>query len=108
MDEYKKEIDRPGALTASLNYYRAMMRSTAYGIEDPAMKEAMQRPLQVPTLCIWADCDQALRPQLLYGLGRYVDSLRVEMLKNCSHYAQQDRPEEFNAAVRDFLVGDVS
>jgi pimeloyl-ACP methyl ester carboxylesterase len=108
MDVYKKEIDRPGALTASLNYYRAMMRSTAYGIESLALKESMQRPLQVPTLCIWADCDQALRPQLLNGLGRYVDSLRVKVLENCSHYAQQDRPEEFNAAVREFLAGNES
>jgi len=108
IDAYKKEIDRPGALTASLNYYRAMMRSTAYGVGSPAMKEAMERPLHMPTLCIWADCDQALRPQLLNGLGRYVDSLRVVMLENCSHWAQQDRPEEFNAAVREFLAGNES
>ena len=103
VDAYKKEIARPGTLTASLNYYRAMMKTSAYGIEDPAMRDAMRRPLQVPTLCIWADCDQALRPQLLRGIGKYVENVRVETLKKCSHWAQQDRPEEFNALVRDFL-----
>jgi pimeloyl-ACP methyl ester carboxylesterase len=103
VDGYKKEISRPGALTAALNYYRAMMRASAFGYDDPKMKEAVQKPLQVPTLVIWADCDQALRPQLLRGLGKYVETLRVETLKNCSHWAQQDRPEEFNALVTEFL-----
>jgi epoxide hydrolase 4 len=104
IDTYKKEIARPGTLTAAINYYRAMMKLTAYGIEDAEMREAMRRPLQVPTLCIWADCDKALRPQLLRGIGKYVETLRVETLKNCSHWAQQDRPEEFNALVREFLL----
>jgi pimeloyl-ACP methyl ester carboxylesterase len=102
-DAYKKEIARPGALKASINYYRAMMLETAYGVGDEETRAVMNRPVQVPTLVIWADLDVALGMQLLKGIEKYVKSVRVEVLKNCSHWAQQDSPEEFNALMEDFL-----
>jgi pimeloyl-ACP methyl ester carboxylesterase len=41
--------------------------------------------------------------QLLRGIERYVDSVRVEMLAGSSHWVQQDRPEEVNRLLDDFL-----
>jgi pimeloyl-ACP methyl ester carboxylesterase len=46
-------------------------------------------------------CSHAV--QLLRGTEKYVDSLRVEVLAGCSHWAQQDRPAEVNKLLADFL-----
>lgn len=102
IEGYKKELARPGALTSALNYYRGVVVDSSYGM-GPEMTEALRQKLTVPTLCIWADADVALGPQLLQGLEKYVENLRVVTLEDCSHWAQQDRPEEFNAAVWQFL-----
>lgn len=41
--------------------------------------------------------------QLLRGTERYVESLRVEVLRGCSHWVQQDQPERVNELMREFL-----
>lgn len=102
MEAYKKELSRPGALTAAINYYRALGRAVAWGLES-SPDEVPRRSLAVPTLLIWADDDVALGPQLLRGTSKYVDHLKIKVLNDCSHWAQQDCPEEFNASVNDFL-----
>ena len=99
---YKKELSRPGALTAAVNYYRGVIMDNSYGV-GPEMTAALRKKVSMPTLCIWADADVALGPQLLQGLDKYVEDLKVTTLHDCSHWAQQDRPEEFNAAVWEFL-----
>ena len=43
--------------------------------------------------------------QLLRGTERYVDSLRIEMLPGCSHWAQQHQPQEVNRLMAEFLGG---
>src|SRR5438270_1816807 len=44
---YKEALDQPGALTAALNWYRALFRR-------PVGREPwVERPVQVPTLLIW-------------------------------------------------------
>lgn len=42
--------------------------------------------------------------QLIAGTERYCDSLRVEVLQGCSHWAQQDQPAKVNALWREFLA----
>ena len=41
--------------------------------------------------------------QLLRGIERYVESVRVEVLPGSSHWVQQDRPEEVNRLLASFL-----
>jgi epoxide hydrolase 4 len=104
MELYKKEIARPGALEAALNYYRAMMLPCVMPAhERELIQSSLRRNISCPTLFIWADSDPYLGPQLVEGVERYVDTLQKETLKNCGHFAQQDRPEEFNRLVEDFL-----
>lgn len=102
---YKKELARPGAVTATVNYYRALGRRMAYG-GDKTSDGSLRKPISVPTLLIWAENDGALGPQLMRGTEKYVSNLRVRVLGNCSHWAQQDCPEEFNKMVMDFLARD--
>ena len=41
--------------------------------------------------------------QLLRGTERYVDSLNIQVLPGCSHWVQQDQPQEVNRRMREFL-----
>ena len=103
MLRYKQAFARPGAATAAINYYRAMIDAqTRHPI--PGMGRALRRPLPMPVLLIWAAADSALGPQLLRGTERYAPDLRLHVLPACSHWAQQDRPQEVNAAMREFLL----
>ena len=47
--------------------------------------------LQIPTLLIWGADDLALGPQLAHQTPQFVKDVEVQILDNCSHWAQQDR-----------------
>jgi epoxide hydrolase 4 len=95
---YKCALSRPGALTATLNYYRALFR------RDP--REAMQPPpaITCPTLLIWGERDRYLGVDLTRGLERWVPDIRVERIANASHWVQIDAPERVNELMLQFLA----
>lgn len=95
---FKVALAQPGALTAALNYYRALLQQGARG-----MFHGSGMRVQVPTLMIWGERDFALGKELTYGTERFVPNLRVRYLPNCSHWVQQERPGEVNRFMLDFL-----
>jgi pimeloyl-ACP methyl ester carboxylesterase len=96
---YKRELARPGALTAAIDYYRA-----SFAAPSPAVRAALARRVAAPTLLVWAGADAALGPQLLRGVGAHVADLRVEVVPGASHWVQQSDAEAFNALVASFLA----
>jgi epoxide hydrolase 4 len=94
---YKRAMGRPGALTASINYYRAMIR------RGPAGVQRLVRRIDVPTLLIWGERDRYLGPKLTEGLDEWVPDLRVERIPDASHWVQIDAPERVNRLLIDFL-----
>ena len=110
IDMYKKDLSRPGALTAALNYYRELARSLSFtrgrGLGHGRTRRHKSSKISVPTLVIWADQDMALGMQMLRGIEKYVERslLRIEILRDCSHWCQQDRAEDFNRIVDNFLT----
>jgi pimeloyl-ACP methyl ester carboxylesterase len=102
LERYKQSVSRPGAITAMLNYYRAGVDSfTRYPMTG---KIANRNVIQIPTLFLYADSDHALGPQLLRGVEKYVADLDLHILQDCSHWAQQDRPDEVNKLMADFFA----
>jgi epoxide hydrolase 4 len=100
---YRDQASRPGALTAMINYYRAMGRTMlrrALG-RGPQRKGAK---ILLPTLLIWGEQDRALGKELAQGHERYVDKLTLRMLPDASHWVQQDAPEEVNALLAAWLT----
>jgi pimeloyl-ACP methyl ester carboxylesterase len=95
---FKAALARPGALTAALNYYRALLRQGAR-----RMFSGSGMRVQAPTLMIWGERDFALGKELTYGTERFVSDLRIHYLPNCSHWVQQERPDEVNQFMLDFL-----
>jgi pimeloyl-ACP methyl ester carboxylesterase len=106
LDEYRKAWTQPGALTASLNYYRATpLHPPTQGDRgvDAASLPADKFTVRVPTLVIWGMKDTALRPGLLDGLERFVPDLRIERIAEGSHWIAHEFPERVNALIRDFV-----
>ena len=91
----RRNITRPGAATAMLNYYRA----NALDLPSPGRGAA---PLAVPTLVVWGEEDIALSLSLTDGLEEVVADLTLRRLPGVSHWVQQDAPSEVNAAIADW------
>ncbi|MFO1186150.1 MAG: alpha/beta fold hydrolase [Alphaproteobacteria bacterium] len=91
----------PHALTAMLNYYRAIPKSRAMR----QVSAPFVLPIDVPTLMIWGERDIALGKETTYGTENYARHLTVRYLPRASHWVQQDAPEIVNALMAAFLQG---
>jgi epoxide hydrolase 4 len=97
IERYIEAIAQPGALTASLNYYRAILR---YQRETRAM---LQR-VEAPVLVIWGERDRFLSRRLAEPSRLWVPNLIcVKRLPDASHWVAEDRPLEVNTLLLDFL-----
>lgn len=90
---------QPGALTSSINYYRALFRNRQL------LKTREEFPtIRCPTLLVWAEDDRALGKELTFGMDRYFEGpLQVKYIPNCSHWVQQEQPLLVNQFLWDFL-----
>jgi epoxide hydrolase 4 len=96
LEVYANAAQRPGAMTAMLNYYRALMRLPDIGNVGDGM-------VQADTLVIWGENDLALDIHLLDGMEQWVPRLTLHRLPGISHWVQQDAPEAVNALLTDWL-----
>lgn len=96
---YVEAYEQPGALTGGFNYYRANIRAVRKSMPSKGRK------VKVPTLIIWGANDSALGRELALGHEKYVDApLTLEYIEDCSHWVQNDHPEEVNKLIRSFLA----
>jgi len=90
-----------GGMRGPLNFYRNFDRNW----ELTAHLDG-QRVTQ-PALMVMAENDPVLRPVLAEGMEARVPNLRKELIKDCRHWTQQEKPDELNAILVDFL-GDLA
>lgn len=95
LNAYKEAVAKPGALTAMINYYR--------NIFEFANLPSTWEPLTLPTLMIWGEQDVALGKELTYGTEVYVKNLTLKYIPNCSHWVQQECPQQVNQYMNEFL-----
>ncbi len=96
LQTYADAALRPGALTAMVNYYRALLRT-------PDARNIGEGMVDVPTLMIWGDADHALDVRCTDGTGDYVRDFELHKLPGVSHWVQQDAPDAVNAILGDWL-----
>ena len=97
IERYIEAIAQPGVLTASLNYYRALLR-------NPREMRALLQRVEAPVLVIWGEKDRFLSRRLAEPPPPWVPNLlRVERLPNASHWVAEDSPREVNTLLFDFL-----
>jgi pimeloyl-ACP methyl ester carboxylesterase len=98
---YREAATRPGALTAMLNYYRAMLRGGG-----ARRLRALGAPrIEIPTLFLWGEEDVALAKHTTYGTDAFVSDLTLRYLPGVSHWVQQEAPEQVNAMLEAWLSG---
>jgi pimeloyl-ACP methyl ester carboxylesterase len=109
---YLESWAQPGALTGSLNYYRAApagpprdeaeARATAAMLEQLLASRSYQ--VAVPTLVIWGMLDTALLPGNLERLGDFVPDLTIHRIPDGSHWVINEQPDAVNRAIRAYLA----
>lgn len=107
-DALLRDWSNPDTAMAMLNWYRGSP------MDVPPMDMPFELPsdfkplsllnLTIPTLVIWAMDDIALPPSNLEGLDDVVDDLTLVQIPDCGHFVPWEAPEQFNAALEEFLV----
>ena len=99
---------QPGALTGSLNWYRATPLYPP-SAQDPGARKLALNPadftVRVPTLVMWGERDTALLPCLLDGLAPLVPDLRIVRVPEASHWILDEAPDRVNQEIRSFIGG---
>ncbi len=99
---YRDSAAKPGALTAMLNYYRALAR----GGGGERQRKLGFPMIEVPTLMVWGEEDVALTKETTFGTDKYVTDLTLRYLPGVSHWVQQEAPETVNAMLGAWLRGE--
>jgi pimeloyl-ACP methyl ester carboxylesterase len=87
---YAAALSEPGAMTAALNWYRAM---DPMGVED-------LEPVRVPTMYVWSTGDAAIGRVSAEGTREHVQGpYRFEVLEGVSHWVPETAPEQLSSLV---------
>lgn len=100
IEVYRRNAAEPGALTAMINYYRALVR----GGGARRQRDAGYPVIHTPTLMLWGEEDVALTRETTLGTDAYVSELTLRYLPRVSHWVQQEVPEVVNPMLKAFLM----
>jgi pimeloyl-ACP methyl ester carboxylesterase len=101
VETYRRSWLQPGAASAMVNYYRALVR----GGGAERQRKLGFPAIETPTLFVWGEQDVALIKETTFGTDRFVKDLTLRYLPDASHFVQQDAPEEVNAMLEAWLTG---
>lgn len=68
------------------------------------LESALARIRELPTLLVWGTRDTAVLPSSAEPLAKCFDHVEITIIEGAGHLPNEERPEEFNAAVGKFLV----
>jgi pimeloyl-ACP methyl ester carboxylesterase len=91
---YRLAWSRPGALTATINWYRAAFR---YRSKFP------DSTVHVPTRILWGERDAFLLSEMAHDSLRYCDSAELYTFANASHWLQHEEPARVSEILIDFF-----
>ncbi|MBV8297232.1 MAG: alpha/beta hydrolase [Acidimicrobiia bacterium] len=93
-DEYMRVLGQPGALTAALNWYRAMKPGLIGEIG----------PISMPTMFVWSTDDIALGRAGAEATAQYVEGpYRFEVLEGVSHWIPEQAADDLNRLLLEHL-----
>ena len=97
---YVENISHPGAFSAMINYYRAVVR----GGGAKRQRRLGYPVIETPTLMIWGEEDIALSRETTLGTEKYVSRLTLRYLPGVSHWVQQEEPQTVNEMLEAYLT----
>ena len=83
--------------TGGINWYRNITRNWQ-------LSQGFAQHVGVPALMISGEDDVVLPPSLTDGMERFVPDLEKVLIGDCGHWTQQEKPEETNRAMLDWLT----
>ena len=95
MAQYRKAWGQPGAITAMINYYRAIFR------HRPASSSSQR--IQTPTLIIWGAQDAFIGREYAEESLAMCDSGKLVILEEATHWVQHEEPARVNELILEFL-----
>lgn len=100
LKHYQEALEKPGSLTAAINYYRQVLHfNTLRGLFLEPMRQIL-----APTMLIWGEDDFALSRSLTEDMDPlFTQPLRREFIPECGHWSQQEAPQTVNRLLLDFL-----
>jgi len=98
--KYKEAWSQPGAMTAMVNWYRALIRHMPKTPDDLRIK--------VPTLMMWGMQDFALSHRMARPSMDYVDEGNLILFPEATHWVHLDAAEEVNHYLIDFIFDKAS
>jgi pimeloyl-ACP methyl ester carboxylesterase len=96
LETYVRTFEATG-FRGGINWYRNLDRNREL---FPAL--GVQK-LELPCLMVTAEWDLALRPALAEGMPELCSDLEIHMIEECGHWTQQEKPDELNALMVDWL-----
>jgi pimeloyl-ACP methyl ester carboxylesterase len=98
IDQYREAWSQPGALTAMINWYRALFRETP----DP---EAVESRISVPTRILWGMKDAFLLSAMAAESVKYCDHGELFEFPEATHWVHHEEPERVNRLLIEFFGG---
>ena len=99
VEERIELLSKPGALTASLNWYRANIPPSSWISEPPELPQ-----IAAPTMGVWSSSDIALGEEQMTGSQKFVSgSWRYERIDHIGHWIPVEAPDRLNALLLEHL-----
>jgi microsomal epoxide hydrolase/non-specific protein-tyrosine kinase len=92
---YVDTYQRTG-FTGGINWYRNIDRNWK-------LTEHVEYQVNVPALYVGAEDDVVLPPSSANGIERWVPDIEKKTIADCGHWTQQQKPDELNAILLDWL-----
>jgi len=96
LEVFIETFERTG-FTGGVNWYRNFDRNWETAPEVGVEK------IEVPSLMVTAEWDPVLRPEMAAGMSSLVTDLETATIEKCGHWTQQDKPDELNRILLDWL-----
>ncbi len=91
----KQMLAKPGVLSATLAYYRAMFDPASADPRLSVLREAMDRPIRVPTLALCGAQD--LRAELMLNQSGYFEAeYEFRLIEGAGHFLHREQPLRVN------------
>jgi pimeloyl-ACP methyl ester carboxylesterase len=105
LERLKVTFRAPGVLQAALGYYRHMLNPA---LQDPALADIQARTgmglVPVPSLVFHGARDGCIGAELLEGMeALFPRGLRKVVVADAGHFVHQEKPDEVNRVLLDFL-----
>jgi epoxide hydrolase 4 len=97
--KYKEAWSQPGAMTAMINWYRAVRYQT---------KLPKEMRIKVPTLILWGMQDAALTHRMARPSIDHCDDGKLILFPDSTHWVQHEAAEQVNHYLIDFLLDKAS